>query len=135
MWILPDFFEGTHTSVGSSKTGINVIIITEIVGDTGAKVFKGATEGNVSISNVDACSFWKIVVLDIFACCASMFRLSRFIGEGTGEDRVDVGGIGNCLMVSELWNFTYEGGERKLPFSVVNLIEELRRGEEDTFRL
>jgi hypothetical protein len=133
MWVPPDFFESTHTPVSSREAGINVVIITEIVGNMGAKVFKCAAEGNISISNIDALSFRKSVVHGIFACCASIFRLPRFVGKGTEEGRADFGGIGNCLMVGELGNITCGRRERKLLVSVVVIIEELRGGEEYTF--
>ena len=52
MWVPPDFLEGTHTSVSSRKAGINIVIITQVVGDAGSKVLKCMAEGNISVSNV-----------------------------------------------------------------------------------
>ena len=75
MWVLPDFFEGTHTPVSSRKAGINIVIITEVVSNAGSKVFKCAAEGNISISNVDFLGFRKVVVHGIFTCCESICRL------------------------------------------------------------
>ncbi len=83
MWVPPNFFESTHTFVGSRETSSDVVVVAKVVGNAGAKLFKCATEDNISISNIYFFGFRKGVVSGIFSCCSSLFRFPRFVGEGT----------------------------------------------------
>jgi hypothetical protein len=57
MWVSPDFLEGTHTPVRSREAGINIMIITKVVGNAGTKVLKRTAKGNVSIGNINSFGF------------------------------------------------------------------------------
>jgi hypothetical protein len=57
MWILPYFFKSSHALVCSREAGCNVVIVAEVVGDLGAKIFEFLAESNISVSNVNLGSF------------------------------------------------------------------------------
>ncbi len=57
MWIFPCFFKSSHAFVCSREAGYNVVIIAEVVGDSGAKIFEFPAASNMSVSNVNLGSF------------------------------------------------------------------------------
>ncbi len=57
MWIWPYFFKSSHAFVCSREVGCNVVIVAEVVGDLGAKIFEFLAESNISVSNVNVGSF------------------------------------------------------------------------------
>ena len=132
MRIPPDFFDSTHTLVSSTEPGVNVVIISKVVGNAGAEVFKSEAKDNVSISNINSFCFRDGIVHGILSCCAGVFRFLRFVGRGTEGCVSDISRIVRaCVMIGKLGIITCGGGE--MFACVVDIIEELRRGEEYTF--
>ena len=89
MRAVPHGFEGTHGLGCSSDALVNIIIVAQAKGNTGAKVFEVATEGDLSVGDRDRSSLFKVIVEELFLCSA-LFRRLFLLLFGLGKCVVDV---------------------------------------------
>jgi hypothetical protein len=69
--IPPYFFESTHRLQHSSKMGFDVIIVAETLQDLQAKILECTEELDITIRDINLCSFWEGIILGIFLGNAS----------------------------------------------------------------
>ena len=81
---VPNIFERSHGLRGGGNTLLDVVIIAQAKGDEGAKVLEVATEGDITIFNLDGLRFIQLVVQFLLSFSARSFlllRLSFVVGE------------------------------------------------------
>ena len=77
--VTPDFFQSSHGGIGCGKSGCDVVVVAQVVGDERAEISKGPREANNSIGYGEVLGFVKFIVHGMFVFSLPWVVLVFFI--------------------------------------------------------